>query len=174
MIALKSIDTATHCIRVSRLSMKIGNEFNISEKDKRDLFISSILHDIGKIGIPCNILNKPDKLTDKEYEIIKTHCKIGQACLSKIDIFRNVPKIVLFHHERYDGKGYPYGLSGRDIPFLSRIINVADAFDAMTSSRVYRSEIDVTEATKEIIKNSGTQFDSKVVDVLMKVINKNS
>lgn len=151
--------------------MKIGYAFSLSEKDMKNLFISSILHDIGKIGISDEILNKPDKLTENEYEIIKTHCKIGMDCLAKANMFNDVPNIVLYHHERYDGKGYPYGLCGNDIPFLSRIITLADCFDAMTSSRIYKKQMSISQAIKEVEKNSGTHFDSNIVNVLLKVIN---
>ncbi|WP_278320211.1 HD-GYP domain-containing protein [Inediibacterium massiliense] len=169
-IALKSIDTLNHCIRVSKLSMKIGHSFDLSQKDMKDLLIASLLHDIGKIGIPQEILNKPNSLTKNEYEIIKTHCEIGMEYLSEVNIFNDISHIILYHHERYDGQGYPYGLIGNHIPFLSRIIAVADSFDAMISPRVYKKQISIPQALNEIFKNRGTQFDTTIADQFIKII----
>lgn len=173
IIAEKSPSTAKHCKRVSKLSLDIGKAYNLSSKHMKDLFISSILHDIGKIDIPDEILNKPDKLTSKEYEIIKAHCKIGFEFLNKTENFRNISNIVLYHHERYDGKGYPCGLKGKEIPLLSRIITVADSFDAMVSLRPYRRKISTIEAVKEIQKNRFTQFDEDIVNTFINTIVQN-
>lgn len=173
IIAAKSPSTAKHCKRVSKLSLDIGKAYNLPANHMKDLFIASILHDIGKIYIPDYILNKPCKLTSKEYEIIKAHCKIGFEFLNKIENFANISNIILYHHERYDGKGYPCGLKGKEIPLLSRIIAVADSFDAMVSIRPYRSKISIIEAVKEIQKNRFTQFDEDIVNTFINTIVQN-
>lgn len=173
MIAGKSPSTAKHCKRVSKLSLDIGKAYNLPATHMKDLFIASILHDIGKIYIPYKILDKPCKLTSKEYEIIKTHCKIGFEFLNKIENFTNISNIILYHHERYDGKGYPCGLKGEQIPLLSRIIAVADSFDAMVSIRPYRYKISTIEAVKEIQKNRFTQFDKDITNTFIKIIVEN-
>lgn len=173
IIALKSQSTAKHCIRVSKLSLEIGKAYNIPATHLKELFISSILHDIGKIYIPDEILNKTCKLTEKEYEAIKAHCKIGFEFLNKTEKFRNVANIVLHHHEKFDGKGYPCGLKGKEIPLLSRIITVADSFDAMVSIRPYKSKINFSEAIKEIQKNIFTHFDEDIVNTFINIIAQN-
>ena len=172
IIACKSEEIANHCIRVSMLSSEIGKAYNLSVSDMQDLFIASSMHDIGKIFIPYEILNKPSKLTKEEYEIIKTHSKGGYELLEETEQFRDRAKLVLYHHERYDGKGYPHGLYGKNIPFLSRIITIADAFDAMISQRVYKSPMSIDKAIKELENNRNSQFDGEIVNVFIDLINK--
>lgn len=168
-----SKDISNHCIRVSSLSCELGKVFNLSVKDMEDLFISSILHDIGKMFISDEILNNPSKLTENEYEIVKTHSLKGYIVLNRNKKLSNIANIMLHHHERYDGKGYPYGLKGKEIPFLSRIITVADSFDAMVSSRIYKPSLSLNEAIKELENGRFTQFDGHIVNIFIDLINKN-
>lgn len=175
ILSMKSEEAASHCIRVSNLCYRIGKVLSLSDKDMKDLYISSILHDIGKIFIKDEILNKPAILTRTEYETIKKHSTKGAQIINKIEKLSGVSQIILYHHERYDGKGYPYGLKGQEAPLLSRIISVADAFDAMTSPRSYKLTLSVNEAVDELNKGRFTQFDGEIVDVFIDaIINENS
>lgn len=130
-----------------------------------------LFHDIGKIDIPDSIILKSGKLTDEEYNEIKKHPILGKEIISNSDMFQDIIPIVLYHHEKYDGTGYPYGISGTDIPFLARIVAVADAFDAMTSKRSYRNELDLDYVKNELKSNSGTQFDPLVTNAFLNIIN---
>ena len=163
--------TRGHSDRVASYSVLIGQRLGLSSNDLRTLRIGGMFHDIGKIGIPDSILLKSDKLTDEEYDEIKKHPIIGKNILSNAVIFKDIIPIVLYHHERYDGKGYPYGLSDKDIPFLARIVSVADAFDAMTTKRSYRPELKIDYVKNEIKSKMGTQFDPIVATTFLDVIN---
>nr|WP_263324302.1 HD-GYP domain-containing protein [Neobacillus sp. Marseille-Q6967] len=167
--ALDSRDTYTlhHSENVTRYAVEIAKKMNLSKDMCNAIRIGGLLHDIGKIGIPENILNKPDRLTDDEYSIIKLHPTIGYEMIKRITTFTDngVLDIVLYHHERYDGTGYPKGLKGDQIPLAARIVAVADTFDAMSSKRVYRKELDLEYTLNEIRRNKGTQFDPKIVDI---------
>lgn len=171
ILSMKSVEITEHCIRVSRLACAIGESLKLSNKEMEDLYISSILHDIGKIFIEDEILNKPSKLTNREYEIIKTHSMKGFSIMKRIEELNNVSKIILYHHERYDGKGYPCGIKGKESPLLSRIISVADAFDAMTSTRYYKVTLSFDEAVEELKEHRFTQFDGDIVDSFIACIN---
>jgi len=127
-------------------------------------------YDIGKIGIPEDILNKPGLLTEEEYRIVQRHPVISAEILERFEHLRELAHIVRYHHERWDGKGYPEGLSGEEIPIESRILAVADAFDAMTSDRPYRKALKLEKAIEEIRKNKGKQFDPDIVEVFIDVI----
>lgn len=162
--------TGGHCERVMGYSMKIAEELDLGNEEKNDLKFGSILHDIGKIGIPEDILHKVDKLTTEEYNIIKTHPEKGYRILKNLDFLNHSVNIVYEHHERIDGKGYPRGLKGNEIHLLARIVCVADAFDAMTSNRPYKKVMTTEMAVKELLDNAGTQFDADIVDALIKVI----
>jgi len=161
--------TEEHCFRVTKMSEKIAGELHCSEKDIESLKIAAMLHDVGKIAIPDSVLLKPDRLTFEEFTVIKTHPEIGERILKPILLFDQERDIILHHHERWDGKGYPGSLAGNDIPLLSRILAVADTFDAMTNNRPYRSAMNKDVAIAEINKNRNTQFDEHVVDVFMKI-----
>ena len=163
--------TRGHSDRVSEYSVLIGDKLGLPRKDLETLRLGGLLHDIGKIGISDTILTKPGKLTDEEYNEIKKHPVIGKNILSNAEIFKDILPIVLYHHERYDGHGYPYGLADKDIPFLARIISVADAFDAMTSKRSYRNELDIEYVKDEIKSKIGTQFDPVVATAFLDIIN---
>ncbi len=158
--------TKEHSHRVTQLAVEIAKEMNLSEEELDSLNIAGYLHDIGKIGIRDHILMKPGKLTKEEYEIIKTHTIIGEDIVSHLGLLPVEKSIIRHHHERWDGKGYPDGLKGKEIPKLARILAVADTYDAVTSKRPYRDARSPQEAFKEIKKNAGTQFDPEVVKAL--------
>lgn len=128
-----------------------------------------MLHDIGKLGVSEQILLKPGSLTPEEYDAIKKHCHYGYDILKDIDYLNEAAEVALYHHERYDGSGYPYGLKNGEIPLLARICALADAFEAMTSDRPYRKAMTVEEAVEEIKRNKGTQFDPSVVEAFLKL-----
>ena len=162
--------TSQHSRRVSIYSVQIAKALGFSEKECENLRRAALLHDIGKIGIPDRILNKPDRLTDEEYAIMKSHVTRGADILKEFTLIDNVIDGTLYHHERYDGRGYPAGLKGEEIPVYGRIIGVADAFDAMTANRVYRRQMDFSYVLNEMRKGRGTQFDPRFVDILLKLI----
>jgi len=162
--------TEQHCQRVTELSIRIAASMDCSEKDIESLKIAGILHDVGKIAVPDSILLKPDKLTKEEYLIIKNHPTIGENILKPVILLDKERKIIQCHHERWDGKGYPLGISGNDIPFLARILAVADSFDAMTNNRPYRPAMSIEKAVEELVKNKNTQFDPDIVEALIKII----
>ena len=162
--------TSRHSTRVTELSMRIGKALGLSDEDLDVLKVSASLHDIGKVGVPDKILLKKGKLTVEEMNIIKKHPDIGFDILSSIIPMKKDAEIIRHHHERYDGKGYPMGLKGEDIPFLSRIITLADAFDAMTSDRPYRKALPYSVALQEIKRCRGTQFDPGIVDVFIRKV----
>lgn len=169
-VEAKDSYTRGHSDRVSAYSVLIGEELNLYNKDLSTLKIGGLFHDIGKIGIPDSILLKPSKLTEQEYNEIKKHPSIGRQIIANATIFKDILPIVTYHHEKYDGTGYPQGLKGKDIPFLARVVAVADAFDAMTSRRSYRDELDVDEVKKIIINCRGTQFDPEVADAFVNIL----
>ena len=152
-----------HSERVSKLCRKIGQAMELDEKMIKELEISGLMHDIGKIAINNDILNKPGKLTDSEFEEIKKHPEISYHILKSADVYTRLAEYVLSHHERWDGKGYPRGLSGEDIPLVSRIITVADAYEAMTATRTYKKAFSNEKAIEELKRCSGTQFDPEIV-----------
>lgn len=148
-----------HSFNVAELASNFAKYIELLPGDVQTLNVIGLAHDIGKIGIPEYILTKPGKLTADEYETIKSHPSIGADILRSSDIFFDIADSVRHHHERYDGTGYPDGLTGEAIPFFSRIIALGDAFDAMTSKRCYHESIDVSTALEEILVNGGSQFD---------------
>lgn len=160
--------TGGHCERVMIYSMMIGEALGLGDQEKNDLRFGSILHDIGKIGVPEYILHKKDKLTAEEYDKIKEHPEIGYQLLSNLDFLDSSRRIVYEHHERVDGKGYPRGLKKDEIHMLAKIVCVADAFDAMTSNRVYRAVMTVDEALNELVACKETQFDGEIVDAFVR------
>ena len=161
--------TQGHSQRVCNLAELIGKEFKLTTYEIEQLRYAAILHDIGKIGIPENILNKPGSLSKEELEQIKKHTIMGVKILQKIDFLREAMYIMENHHEYYDGSGYPAGLAREEIPFLSRIITLADAYDAMTTKRPYRDALSPQYAYNEIKEKSGSQFDPEVVRVFQKL-----
>ncbi|WP_117160950.1 HD-GYP domain-containing protein [Paraliobacillus sp. X-1268] len=173
----KSLDsrdeyTALHSHNVATYSRKIAKEMNLSNSACDNIYFGGLLHDIGKIGVSEHTLNKPAKLTEQEYNQIKQHPLIGFNLVKHINRFESsgILNMILHHHERYDGKGYPHGLKGNNIPLEARIMAVADSFDAMTSKRVYRRQADWEEVLKELTKNKETQFDPIVVNAFVTVL----
>ena len=162
--------TKGHSNRVAKYSRMLAEALGEDEKTQEKIYYVALLHDIGKIGIPNAIINKPGKLTEEEYEIIKTHPVIGSDILVSISSMPEISIGARSHHERYDGRGYPDGLHGEEIPWIARIIGVADAYDAMTSNRSYRSYLPQEAVRAEIVKCSGIQFDPKVADAILKII----
>lgn len=161
--------TRHHSTRVTEFTLKIAKSMRFSEKELEDLELASLLHDIGKIAVPERILNKPSKLTDQEFASIKEHPGRGKTILEPVLELKEISQVVLEHHEKYDGTGYPNGLKGREIPLGARIMAVADAYDSITSDRPYRRASSHRRAVKEIIRCSRTQFDPEVVEHFLKV-----
>ena len=159
--------TFAHSWRVSALSEKIVGKMGISPEWKEVIHVAAHLHDIGKIGVPDQILNKPGKLSLAEYELVKSHSEIGYNIVRNIPSLEKIALYVRHHHERWDGKGYPLRLSGKDIPFGARIIAVADSFDAMTSSRPYKKALSLEEAIHVIKQGASGQFCPEACDVFL-------
>jgi putative nucleotidyltransferase with HDIG domain len=164
-------ETKGHSLRVQRYMMDIAREFGVPEGSKEwiDMQRGSLLHDVGKIGVSDSILLKPGKLTDEEWSQMRKHPEIGYNMLRQVKFLEGAAEIILAHHERWDGKGYPYGLSGEDVPLGARIFMVCDTFDSMTSDRPYRKALSTQEALNEILKYRGTQFDPKVVEAFLDI-----
>lgn len=162
--------TRGHSERVTKYSVKIAQKMGIDGEEIEKIRYAAVLHDIGKIKIREEILNKPGKLTDEEFNILKQHPTHGAKMLKPVEEFNEILPYLYHHHERYDGRGYPQGLSGIDIPMASRIMAVADTFDAMTSNRPYRRAMPVTKAVVELENNSGTQFDPEIVKIFLDII----
>jgi len=167
---LKDRNTGEHCHRVAYYSAKLARAYGFSQKETDNIKKAALLHDIGKIAIPDSILKKPDRLTPEEYELMKTHTTSGAELLQGFTMVEHVSEGALYHHERYDGKGYPKGLSGKAIPLYGRIIAVADTFDAMTADRVYRNALDMEQVVSEIKNGRGTQFDPELDDIFLSLI----
>ncbi|MDY5576040.1 MAG: two-component regulator propeller domain-containing protein [Lachnospiraceae bacterium] len=166
----KDENTSQHSVRVSEYSVLIAKKLGYSEEACEELKKIAILHDIGKIGIPDRVLNKPARLTDEEYEIMKSHVQRGAEILKNFTLIDHVAEGALYHHERYDGTGYLHGLKGEEIPLNARIIGIADAFDAMTANRVYRKKLNMEYVLEELKRGKGTQFDPKLVDIMLELI----
>jgi len=162
--------TRGHSDRVSYYCVKIGKALGLSDEEIETIRVAGLFHDVGKMGITDDILFKSDKLSVREYEEIKKHPTKGARILSVISMFKDVVPIVKCHHERIDGKGYPEGLKGNEIPYLARIVSVADAFDAMMSDRHYRSKLDLNSAIEQLIEGAGTQFDADVVKTFVSML----
>ena len=162
--------TEGHSRRVADFSVQIAKKMGLSEEDCERLKYIALLHDIGKIGVPDNILKKPDRLTDEEFATIKQHTVEGGDILQNFTMLPGVTEGAKYHHERYDGNGYCYGLKGKDIPLFARIISVADAYDAMNSSRCYRKALDKDIILSELEKGKGRQFDPDIADIAIDLI----
>ena len=162
--------TSRHSQRVSEYSVMIARKYGFSDKELDNLRKAALLHDIGKIGIPDAILNKPSALTPEEYEKMKSHVTLGAEILKDFTLVENADKGAKYHHERYDGTGYPEGLKGSEIPLYGRIIAIADAFDAMTANRVYRKRMPFQRVLNELHNGRGTQFDPELLDMFLELI----
>ena len=167
--ALEARDTYTqqHSNRVTEIALAIGNGFGCSKEEMDILNFAGRLHDIGKLGIPDDILLKPDKLTDEEFEKIKEHPVIGANIVSHLGLWDQEQQLIRCHHERFDGRGYPDGLKGGDIPLLARILSVADAYDAMASDRAYRKRMPTEKILAIIRSGAGSQWDSDIVKIFL-------
>ena len=169
-IEAKDEYTKGHSHRVAEYAALIAKELGWSEREVENLKNAAHLHDVGKIGIPDTILNKPTKLLDAEYEIIKKHPTIGADILKNITLIEHVEEVARYHHERFDGKGYPEHLKGDEIPIQARIVALADSYDAMNSRRIYRDSLPENVIREEIVKNRGLQFDPGIADVFLKLL----
>jgi putative nucleotidyltransferase with HDIG domain len=169
-IDAKSPYTIDHSMKVAEYTMMIADELKLSSKEKRDLRLAALLHDIGRVEVPDEILYKPGKLTEEELKKIQEHPTTGAQIMAPLRELECVIAGILHHHERFDGTGYPDRLKGEEIPLSARIIGLADAYSAMTSSRPYRKELSKQEAIAEIKKNEGRQFDPHIAEVFLKVI----
>ncbi|MEH7097286.1 HD-GYP domain-containing protein [Neobacillus vireti] len=172
-LELKDPYTRGHSERVAYYALILAKEIiKFTKKEEKSFYNACLLHDIGKVHIPDTILMKPGKLTTEEFEIIKTHPVVGANAVNDVDGIRDCISIIRSHHERWDGKGYPDQLKGEEIPLLARVTAVADAFDAMTSSRSYRAAMSNEEAYNRIIEGQGSQFDPKIVEEFKKIFPK--
>lgn len=162
--------TKGHSEHVANLSLLLAEEMGLSDKKVMDAYWAGMVHDIGKLLIPINILNKKEKLTDIEYDLIKRHPFWGSKSLSDSDALKHIARYIQFHHERWDGKGYPNGLERNEIPIISQILSVADTWDAMTSNRSYRNSLSKEKALAEIKNNRGSQFSPAVVDAFIEIV----
>lgn len=169
-VEAKDIYTKGHSERVAKYSEMIARKMGYSDDDAKTLYIMALMHDVGKIGIPDAIINKPGALTDEEFKIIKSHPVIGADILKEVDAFEKISEIALNHHERVDGKGYPNGLTGNEISDEVAIVSVADAYDAMTSRRSYRDIMGQVEVRAEIKKGIGTQFKKQQAEAMLEII----
>lgn len=167
---LKDLPTGLHGTRLAEWATRVAELMGVEEAELADLEVAALLHDIGKVGVPDTILNKPGRLTDDEMDVVKKHSEYGWSVLRLLPGFSRVSLFVLHHHERLDGAGYPAGLVGEEIPLGSRIVAVVDAFDAMTSSRPYREGLPVEEALRRLRQDSGTHFDPEVAAVFEGIV----
>lgn len=165
--------TKNHSDRVSYYSLMIARKLELSNEEIEIVKDGGLFHDIGKIGIPDAILQKTTKLTDEEYDDIKNHPSIGAHILAPAKIFEKIIPMVKHHHERFDGRGYPGGISGENIPLFARIVTIADSFDAMTSDRSYRPRFTLYKALEELERCKGTQFDPALVDIFVEEVKQN-
>ena len=163
LLDLKDLNTGVHSTRLAEWGMRVGQELGLEESELQNLEVAALLHDIGKVGIPDAILRKPGRLDADEYALMKKHSEFGWAVLRMLPGFERAALDILHHHESFDGKGYPAGLKSAEIPVVSRIVCVIDAFDAMVSSRPYRKGLPYEEAVRRLNESSGTQFDPAVV-----------
>lgn len=162
--------TNGHSKRVAIYTRRIAAEMGYEGEELDRIYYIALLHDCGKIGVPDNILGKPGRLTDEEFDIIKSHTVRGGEILSSFRSLEGAGEGALYHHERYDGRGYPEGMAGEDIPLIARMICVADSFDAMNTNRVYRNRLTKEDIIGELEKNKGTQFDPKIADIMLDLI----
>ncbi len=173
VLLAKAIDakdnyTGNHSVRVRDFALLLANELNLLNHELKELKFGATLHDIGKLGVPEYILNKSGRLTDDEYVMIKEHSQTGYNIVEELPGMNLAKQVILHHHERYDGHGYPYGLKGDEIPLLARIVTIADSFDAMTSERLYRAkQMSENEGFQELRENAGIQFDAELVELFI-------
>ena len=165
----KDAYTCGHSERVALLSRHLAAKADLADAEVERIYMAGLLHDVGKIGIPESVLQKTGRLTPEEFDVMKRHCQIGARILGDVKQLEDVVPGVLHHHERYDGRGYPMGFAGHDIPLMGRIICLADCFDAMTSNRTYRKALPLEVALTEIHRCSATQFDPALAEVFLSI-----
>jgi HD-GYP domain-containing protein (c-di-GMP phosphodiesterase class II) len=170
-LEMKDSYTQGHAKRVTEYSLSIGSKLNMNETELRDLYLGAVLHDIGKIGTGDDVLNKPESLNLREETLVREHPLKGTLFIVGIENLSHIVPVILHHHERWDGKGYPGRLKGEQIPLHARIVGITDAFDAMMTNRSYREALDKESAIRELQKEKGTQFDPFLVDVFIECLN---
>ena len=162
--------TNGHSFRVSRYAVALARQLGWSEEEVDELEREALLHDIGKIGIPDAILNKPGKLSDEEFTVIQSHTVTGGIILSRSENLRQASEVARFHHERFDGSGYPEGRAGEAIPLHARVVAIADAFDAMHSDRIYRKGLPMEAIRRELVNGKGRQFDPRLLEAFLPLV----
>lgn len=173
MLEIYDLYTRGHSENVAKIAEKIGQKMGLSQQEINNIYWAGLVHDIGKMLIPLEILNKEGSLTDSEYETIKEHPVMGSNALSSSKSLGRIAKVVRHHHERWDGRGYPDGIKKEEIPIQSQILAVADAWDAMRSKRTYRKPLSYQKALSEIKKNKGEQFAPEVADCFLEILAEN-
>ena len=169
-VEAKDIYTRGHSDQVAYYATRLGRELGLSNSELDKLYLAGIVHDIGKIGIPDHILNKPDRLTSDEFSIMKKHPEVGRNILAQVGSLQNILPIIYHHHERIDGKGYPTGLKGTQIPYLARLVTVVDAFEAMTSDRAYRNALHLDKVKEIMHDGAGSQWEPELVEAWLSII----
>lgn len=167
LLDLRDLNTGVHSTRLAEWALRVARQLGVPEGSMPDIEMGALLHDIGKVGVPDGILNKPARLTDEEYAVVKRHPEFGWTVLRNLPGFERSSLFVLHHHENFNGTGYPAQLKESEIPIGSRIVSVIDAFDAMVSSRPYRRGLPFHEAARRLVESSGTQFDPLVVQTFL-------
>jgi putative two-component system response regulator len=173
-IDAKDVYTKGHSGRVAEYAREIAKRYGYSERKQDEIYVTALLHDVGKIGVPDEVINKPSKLTDEEFALIKAHPRLGADILDNIHSMPNLKAGARYHHERFGGGGYPDGITGKEIPEQARIIAVADAYDAMSSNRSYRKALPQATVRSEIEKGKGTQFDPVFADIMLTMIDEDT
>ena len=170
MSSYRGLPVREHSVRVAEYAKEIARRYGYDQKRQDDIYMMGLLHDVGKIGVPDTVINKPGKLTDEEFAQIMIHPELGAHILEKIIEMPLLKVGAHWHHERYNGTGYPDGLAGNEIPEEARIIAVADAYDAMTSHRSYRGVLEQAAVRKELENGKGTQFDPVFAEIMLQMI----
>jgi HD-GYP domain-containing protein (c-di-GMP phosphodiesterase class II) len=169
LLDLRDLNTGVHSTRLAEWGLRVARDLGVPETSMPDIEMGALLHDIGKIGVPDGILNKPGRLSDEEFAVVKRHPEFGWAVIRNLPGLELTSLYVLHHHENFDGTGYPAKLRGSEIPIGSRIVSVIDAFDAMVSSRPYRQGMPLAEAIRRLVQSSSTQFDPGVVSSFLRI-----
>ena len=167
VLGFRRYETMQHSMRVAAYAVLLGQAYGLAPPQLRSLRLGALLHDIGKIAIPRNVLLKPAALNDKEWEVMRTHPRIGYQLLAELPAMQEAVQVVYSHHERYDGNGYPRGLKGEEIPIVARLFSIVDTVDAITCDRPYRKAAPFEKACEELRKGRGTQYDPQVVDTFL-------
>ena len=172
MLDLKDLKTGLHATRLAEWAVRVAEQLGVGHEELRDIEFASLLHDVGKVGVPDSLLLKPGRLTKEELATVRKHPEYGWAILRNVPGFERTSLLVLHHHECFDGTGYPAGLVGEDIPLGARIVAVVDAFDAMLSTRSYRKGLPLEEAISRLKAAAGTQFEPQIVTHFVNLVNK--